>query len=114
MPKAPKWHFWVKKEKRRDARMSDKRGVQSMKKGRIAVIFQGIGYNADKPLLYYSKKIALERGYDVKVVEYNGIDKNCLENKNKMLEAFDLAVRQTEDQLKDTDFTSREDVISGS
>jgi len=31
-----------------------------------------------------------------------------------MLEAFDLAVRQTEDQLKDTDFTSREDVISGS
>ena len=91
--------------------MSDKRGVQSMKKGRIAVIFQGIGYNADKPLLYYSKKIALERGYDVKVVEYSGIDKNCLENKNKMLEAFDLAVRQTEDQLKDTDFTSREDVI---
>lgn len=94
--------------------MSDKRGVQSMKKGRIAVIFQGIGYNADKPLLYYSKKIALERGYDVKVVEYSGIDKNCLENKNKLLEAFDLAVRQTEDQLKDTDFTSREDVISGS
>ena len=62
-----------------------------MKKGRIAVIFQGIGYNADKPLLYYSKKIALERDYDVKVVEYSGIDKNCLENKNKMLEAFDLA-----------------------
>ena len=55
--------------------MSDKRRVQSMKKGRIAVIFQGIGYNADKPLLYYSKKIALERGYDVKVVEYSGIDK---------------------------------------
>ena len=82
-----------------------------MKQGRIAVIFQGIGYNADKPLLYYSKKIALERGYDVKVVEYSGIDKNCLEDKNKMLEAFDLAVRQTEDQLKDTDFTSREDVI---
>ena len=69
-----------------------------MKKGRIAVIFQGIGYNADKPLLYYSKKIVLERGYDVKVVEYSGIDKNCLENKNKMLEAFDLAVRQTECQ----------------
>ncbi len=45
-----------------------------MKKGRIAVIFQGIGYNTDKPLLYYSKKIALERGYDVKVVEYSRID----------------------------------------
>ena len=50
-----------------------------MKKGRIAVIFQGIGYNADKPLLYYSKKIALERGYDVKVVEYSGIDKGSLD-----------------------------------
>ena len=45
----------------------------------IAVIFQGIGYNADKPLLYYSKKIALERGYDVKVVEYSGIDKGSLD-----------------------------------
>lgn len=31
-----------------------------MEKRKIAVIFQGIGYNIDKPLLYYSKKIALE------------------------------------------------------
>lgn len=36
--------------------------------GKIAVIYQGIGYNVDKPLLYYSKKIALEHGYDVREV----------------------------------------------
>ena len=82
-----------------------------MQKKGISVIFQGIGYNADKPLLYYSKKIALEHGYDVNVVEYSGIDKNCLKTKNTMLEAFDLAVRQTEDQLKDTDFASYEEII---
>ena len=33
-----------------------------MKKRKVAVIFQGIGYNDDKPLLYYSKKIALRIG----------------------------------------------------
>ena len=32
---------------------------QVMQKRKLAVIFQGIGYNADKPLLYYSKKIKL-------------------------------------------------------
>ncbi len=82
-----------------------------MEKRKIAVIFQGIGYNIDKPLLYYSKKIALEHGYEVVIVGYNNIDKECLKNKEKMLEAFNLAVVETEEQLKDVDFSSAEDII---
>ena len=57
-----------------------------MEKRKIAVIFQGIGYNADKPLLYYSKKIAMEHGYEVINVGYSGIDKSCLKEKDKILE----------------------------
>ncbi len=76
-----------------------------MKKRKVAVIFQGIGYNDDKPLLYYSKKIALERGCEVFSVEYGNIDKAWLKDKEKMLEAFNLAVRQTEEQLGNTDFS---------
>ena len=29
---------------------------------RLAVVFPGIGYHADKPLLYYSRKLAAQQG----------------------------------------------------
>ncbi len=82
-----------------------------MQKRKVAVIFQGIGYNIDKPLLYYSKKIASEHGYDVIVVEFNGIDKGSLKDKDTILSAFDLAVSLAEEQLKEEDFSSCEDII---
>ncbi len=78
---------------------------------KIAVIFQGIGYNSDKPLLYYSGKIATEHGYEVISIAYNGIDKSSLKVKEKMLEAFNLAIAQTDEQLKNIDFSSCEDII---
>ena len=34
---------------------------------RLAVIFPGVGYHVDKPLLYYSRKLAKEYGYEVAV-----------------------------------------------
>ncbi|MBQ9562177.1 MAG: alpha/beta hydrolase [Lachnospiraceae bacterium] len=37
---------------------------------KIAVLFPGIGYHVDKPLLYYSRKLALKRGYRVIPVLY--------------------------------------------
>ena len=33
-------------------------------KEKLAIIFPGIGYHSDKPLLYYSRKLAKERGYE--------------------------------------------------
>lgn len=38
---------------------------------KLAVFFPGIGYHSDKPLLYYSSKIAQELGYDIIQVAYN-------------------------------------------
>ena len=32
---------------------------------KLCVLFPGMGYHADKPLLYYSAKLALSRGDDV-------------------------------------------------
>lgn len=37
---------------------------------KAAVLFPGIGYHTDKPLLYYSKKIAAELGYEIIEVPY--------------------------------------------
>ena len=37
---------------------------------RLAIIFPGMGYHKDKPLLYYSRKLLEQMGYDVIEVEY--------------------------------------------
>ena len=37
---------------------------------KLVVIFPGMGYNGDKPLLYYTKKLAKAAGYDVIDVTY--------------------------------------------
>jgi predicted alpha/beta-hydrolase family hydrolase len=44
--------------------------VISNKSDTLAVILPGIGYTVDRPLLDYSKKLALELGYDVLQIEY--------------------------------------------
>ncbi len=42
---------------------------------KLAVIFPGIGYTKDKPLLYYAGKLAKAAGYNVISVEYHDIQK---------------------------------------
>ena len=52
---------------------------------RLAVIFPGIGYHCDKPLLYYSRKLAKEQGYkEIIPLEYSYTGKNIRGNEKKM------------------------------
>lgn len=47
---------------------------------RLAVIFPGIGYHCDKPILYYSRKLAKEQEYkEIISLEYSYTEKklNC-------------------------------------
>lgn len=37
---------------------------------KLAVLFPGVGYQIDRPLLYHSAKLARERGYEVCTVSY--------------------------------------------
>jgi len=39
---------------------------------KIAVVFPGIGYHVDKPLLYYSKKIAASAGCFMSLIRKPG------------------------------------------
>ena len=39
---------------------------------KLAVFFPGIGYTADRPLLYYSRRTAAELGYEIRSVAYSG------------------------------------------
>ena len=73
---------------------------------KLAIIFPGIGYTADKPLLYYSSHLARHYGYEIQTVSYGSLPKNIKDDSEKMKQAFDLAYEQTEKALQDIDRAS--------
>ncbi|MCD8038466.1 MAG: alpha/beta hydrolase [Lachnospiraceae bacterium] len=78
---------------------------------KIAVIFPGIGYHADKPLLYYSRKIAVSHGYEIKNVPYGNFPAGVKGNREKMKDCFSSALEQTEEMLRDVDFSKYDEIL---
>ncbi|MEE5991029.1 MAG: alpha/beta hydrolase [Lachnospiraceae bacterium] len=78
---------------------------------KIACFFPGIGYTADRPLLYFSRKIAKAAGYEIMTVPYGGFESGIFGDKEKMKRAFETALGQTEEILKDIDFEKYEDIL---
>lgn len=71
---------------------------------KIAISFPGIGYHCDKPLLYYSGKLAAHNHYEAIKV--------CYTNLNKSIpEAFADAYTQTETFLESIDWNQYEDIL---
>ena len=54
----------------------------------LAVLFPGIGYHIDKPLLYYSAKLARARGCDLLAVQYPAVQ-TALSAAEEQLTAID-------------------------
>ena len=80
---------------------------------KLAVIFPGMGYHNDKPLLYHGKKLAKERGYEVVEVNYV-LDKNAgavKDDETQKKEVFRQAYSQTEEQLAKVKFASYQEVV---
>ena len=79
---------------------------------RLAVIFPGIGYHCDKPLLYYSRKLAKEQEYkEIISLEYSYTGKNIRGNEKKMQEVFDVLYQQAEKLLETIDFSKYDDIL---
>lgn len=79
---------------------------------KIAVYFPGIGYHCDKPLLYYSRKIAYELGYkNCRNVSYTYKAGNIRGNHEKMKETYETLFSQTEAALADIVWTEYDDVL---
>lgn len=78
---------------------------------KLAVIFPGIGYHTDKPLLYYSKKMAAAYGYEVVEVSYGNFPKGVKGSKEKMIQAFQSALEQTETMLKSVAFQKYDEIL---
>lgn len=80
---------------------------------KIAIIFPGMGYHSDKPLLYFSKRLARENNYEIIEVNYEFPYKarEIMNDKARMKEAFEIAVSQIKEQLSQIDFGMYSDVV---
>lgn len=78
---------------------------------KIAVLFPGIGYHTDKPLLYFSRKLAKSKGYEIIEVNYGGFPAGVKGSAEKMKEAYVMALSQAEEILTGVDFSKYEDVL---
>lgn len=81
---------------------------------KIAVCFSDIGYRCNKPLLYYSSRIAKQLGYgksrkvDYKY-KYGAV--NVRGNDENIQEAYDALFPQAEAALSDIDWTEYNDIL---
>lgn len=71
---------------------------------KLAVIFPGIGYSFDRPLLHFGMEWAAENGYEVMKVPYSGFPPKIRGSKERMRESLELAEQQTEILLKDVNW----------
>ena len=71
---------------------------------KLAVILPGIGYTCDRPLLYYSGKLAQGLGWETVRVPYGGFPEKVRGDLEKMRQSADMALAQTEDMLKSIDW----------
>ncbi len=69
----------------------------------LCVLFPGIGYHCDKPLLYYTDKLAVSLGYETIKLKYSGFDSA----EDAVLHAVDLST----EQLKGIDFASYSRIV---
>ena len=78
---------------------------------KLAVLFPGVGYTCDKPLLYYGGKLMEQKGYEVIRLRYHGFPEKIRGDMAKMKESFFLALRQTKEALEQVSWGDYEDII---
>lgn len=79
---------------------------------KLAIYFPGIGYHCDKPLLYYSRALALQLGYEeYRSLSYTFDGTNLRGNEEKMREAFECLYGQAVAGLEDIDWKEYDDIL---
>ena len=78
---------------------------------KLAIIFPGMGYHKDKPLLYYSCKIAKTYGYELIGIEYHDMPQKIQGDMALMKEAALRAYACAEEQLSVSDLSLYNDIL---
>ena len=82
-----------------------------MSSKKLAVIFPGMGYHKDKPLLYYAGRIATAKGYEVLPIEYTKYFEGIKFTDEEKEKASTLAYEETERVLGNVKFEDYSDVV---
>jgi len=82
-----------------------------MEMSKIAVVFPGMGYGKDKPLLYYAARQAKELGYEIRHVDYEGLPPMAGNTRRDKVEWTDRAYAKVVEQLADIDWTDKDIVF---
>ena len=87
-------------------------GIELRKIRKLAVIFPGIGYRTDKPLLYYAARLAVSHGYAVREVHYRGFPEEVNKrNATGRRELAELAMEQTRELWRGAHGESVEEIL---
>ena len=80
---------------------------------KIAVVFPGMGYTKDRPLLYYAGKMAKNSGYELVHIDFSGLEwsKDRLTDHAYLTKKLDECLRLTEEMLKDADISQDDEVL---
>ncbi len=78
---------------------------------RLAVFFPGIGYTVDKPLMHYSRRLAAQSGFEVKLLPYTGFPEKIRGDRTKMEESYRIARQQAKEMMADTDLAAYDDIL---
>ena len=79
---------------------------------KLVVLFPGIGYHCDKPLLYYGGKLAMQLDYTESIRLSFSCDKDKVKGKKGGIEeAFSILYSQAKEQLKDVDWTQYDEIL---
>ena len=80
---------------------------------KLAVMFPGIGYTTDRPLLYYASKLAAKYGYESVRLDFRNIKggKEALKNPEKLKTLLGQGIDTAMAGLSETDFSEYGDII---
>ena len=78
---------------------------------KLAVFFPGIGYTVDKPLMHYSRRLAADAGFELRLLPYKGFPQKVKDDKDKTHESYLLALSQSREMLADVDFSAYDVIL---
>lgn len=78
---------------------------------KLAVVFPGVGYHVDKPLLYYAKDLAASLGYEIIEIKYGDLPSRIKGSPEKMRRAFTISLENALSSLKEVEWEKYEEVL---
>ncbi len=77
----------------------------------LTVLLPGIGYTCDRPLLYYSGRLARALGWEVLPVPYGGFPPKVRGDRERLMQSAEIACAKTEEMLRDVDWKAFRQIL---